>query len=119
MGKIIAKGLSFTGCHGVPEEEQKAPQLFKVDIIMRLDLKKAIQSDNIYDTVDYASVYSDVRDIVEKKSFHLLETLCAHIADKLIQTYEISQVEVVVYKPHPPMIENIDYFAVAMTRSKE
>ena len=118
MDKIVAKGLTFRGYHGLLEAEQKTVQEFKVDITMYLDLKKAGNSDDIHDTVDYASVYSDVRDIVEKKSFRLLEALCANIAEKIMDTYEITEIEVIVYKPQAPMIENIDYFAVAITRKK-
>lgn len=106
------------GCHGVLEAERSNPQLFKVDIIMKLDFKKASYSDSICDTVDYTSVYNDVRDLVENKSFHLLEALGAHIADKIINTYDIKEVEVAVYKPQPPGIKQIDYFAVIVQRSK-
>ena len=117
MDKIIAKGLTFNGRHGVTEEEKKTPQVIKVDVIIYLDLKKAGHSDNLCDTVNYASVYEDIRDIVEKKSFNLLEALCANIAEKILNTYNINKIEVAVYKPNPPMLEPIDYFAVAITRN--
>lgn len=119
MDKIIAKGLTFQGCHGVLDEERYMPQEFQVDITLFLDLQKAGQSDDITDTVDYASVYEDVRHMVEKQSFQLIEALAQHLADHILKSYAVHEVEVVVYKPHPPKMNQIDYFAVALTRSKE
>jgi dihydroneopterin aldolase len=117
--KIIAKGLTFRGCHGVLEQEKKTAQIFKVDVVIHMDLEAAAASDDIGQTIDYTMVYEDVKMMVEDNSYNLIETLADKIAALLLKKYPVEMVEVCVYKPSPPLIQDIDYFAVSLTRKKD
>ena len=52
--RITLRGMQFMGRHGVADEEREAPQLFEVDLVVRLDLSKPATTDDLSDTVDYA-----------------------------------------------------------------
>lgn len=116
MDKIIARGLSFKGCHGVLAEEKKCPQIFKVDLEMYLDLRPAGQEDNLKLTVDYSQVFAQVKKIVEEESYNLIEALAENIAASLLGRFPLSGVKVTVYKPQAPVPGEFDYFAVSIER---
>lgn len=103
MDSIIARGLTFYGCHGVLSEEKNNPQPFKVDLELFLDLLEAGNRDDLQYTIDYAQVFSIVKKIVENEHFELIETLAEQIAAKLLASFAIAAVEIVVSKPHAPV----------------
>ncbi|MDR1615669.1 MAG: dihydroneopterin aldolase [Syntrophomonadaceae bacterium] len=117
--KIIAKGLTFKGCHGVLGQEKDTAQIFKVDAVIYADLKAAAASDDIEQTIDYAMIYGDIKAVIENNSYNLIETLADKIANLLLNKYPAEAVEVCVYKPNPPLIQDIDYFAVSLTRKRD
>lgn len=119
MDKIMARGLTFTACHGVLESEKVIPQTFQVDLDLYLDLQAAGLSDDIKDTVSYAEVYEQVRKIVETESYDLLEALAENIAASLLFCFPLQGVEVTVFKPHAPINGNFDYFAAKIKRFRK
>ena len=120
MDKIILKGLSFWGCHGLFPEEKDKPQPFKVDLVLFHDLKTAARSDDINATVDYGRVFQEVGQIVEQSSFNLIETLAEEISCRILQVFPLlSAVETTVYKPQAPIKGEFDYMAVQILRCRE
>lgn len=101
--RITLRGMRFMGRHGVPPEERAEPQPFEVDVVLGLDLSRAAATDELSDTVDYASVYERARRVVEEGSFHLLEALASAIADAVLAAFPIDEVEVRVRKPQAPL----------------
>lgn len=118
MDKIIAKGLTFTACHGVFPEEKVNPQTFKLDLVMYKDLEEAGREDDLTKTVSYAEVYEVVKGIVKGGSFNLIEALAYKVADKILEMFPLAAVEVTVYKPEAPVDGVFDYFAVQICREK-
>lgn len=116
MDKIIARGLTFTGCHGVLATEKVVPQIFKVDLDLFLDLRGAGMSDDLKDTVSYAEVFEQVRKIVENEHYNLLEALAENIAASLLLCYPLQGVELTIYKPNAPVDGIFDHFAVNIKR---
>jgi dihydroneopterin aldolase len=118
MDCIIARGLSFNACHGVLTSEKMYPQPFKVDLEMYLDLQAAGEQDNLALSVDYDRVYHVVSEIMNGPSCNLLEALAERIAQKLLQNFPLSAVDVTIYKPEAPVEGEFDYFAVKIRRPK-
>ncbi|WP_054695069.1 dihydroneopterin aldolase [Syntrophomonas palmitatica] len=118
MDKIIARGLQFKGCHGVLPQEKLQAQPFKVDLELFMDLEKASREDDIGYTVDYARIYELVRDIVENKSFNLIEALAGDIAANILDKFPVQTVEITVYKPEAPLEGEFEYFAVRLRRER-
>lgn len=119
MDKIMARGLTFTACHGVLATEKVVPQTFKVDLDLFLDLRAAGLSDDLKDTVSYAEVYEHVRKIMENESYNLLEALAENIAASLLFCYPLQGVALTIYKPDAPVNGIFDYFAVNIKRFRK
>ena len=101
--RITVRGMRFEGRHGVTPEERAEPQPFEVDLVLRFDLSRAAASDQLGDTVDYASVFATTRRIVEERSFQLIEALAAAIGDAVIAEHAVDDVEVRLRKPKAPL----------------
>ena len=69
--KIRLKNIQLFGWHGVADKEKKIGQQFEIDIEAEAQLKSAIQSDDIRQTVDYSKLYETVVDIFDlSQHFH-------------------------------------------------
>jgi dihydroneopterin aldolase len=101
--QITLRGMRFLGRHGVSLAERMEPQPFEVDLVMELDLSRPAASDELTDTVDYAAAYETVRSIVEERSFRLIEALAGAIAEAILATFKVDDVEVADRKPKAPV----------------
>lgn len=118
MDKIIIKGLRFLACHGVLDQEKTDPQTFEIDLVIEADLGSAGQSDDLNDTLDYGSIYNEVKEVVIDSSFNLIEALAESIAARVLTHQMASKVTVTVKKMRPPIDGEYDYFAVEIQRSR-
>lgn len=101
--RITLRGMQFMGRHGVSDGERAVPQPFEVDLVLRLDLKRPAATDELADTINYASLFELTRAIVEGRQFHLIEALAAAIADAVLAAHAVDDVEVRVRKPKAPL----------------
>jgi dihydroneopterin aldolase len=91
-------GLKVFGRHGVLEEEKLDGQTFVYDVELEVDEPA---SDRIDDAVDYRLVADCVQEVSDSRSFDLIESLAASVADELVGRLAVSRVRVRVRKPHP------------------
>ena len=111
--KIILTGIEIFGHHGCSVEEQNRGQIFKVDLELNLDLSKSCASDELTDTVDYATILFEVEKIVAGKPRKLIETVAAEIAEKILRDFNlIESLTVTLHKPDAPL--PIKYFDAAI-----
>lgn len=99
MDRITLQRIVAHGCHGANPGERDRPQPFHIDLAFDLDLSRASESDALEDTVDYARVYERVMEIVEKRSYALLERLAADIVEILLAEQRVTRAEVTIAKP--------------------
>lgn len=98
--KIILKGIKVTGRHGCSEEERSHDQTFVIDLELYLDLTTATKSDDLGETIDYATVIDDIKKIVGGTSRNLIETVAQEIAVFLLRRYMLlDSVKVTLHKP--------------------
>lgn len=119
MDQIIARRIACYGRHGVLETEKRRAQRFEIDLKLYKDLSAAAAMDDLQYSVDYSEISDRVREIVENRSFNLIETLASHIADMILSEYPVEQVEVKVYKPQAPVQGEFEYFAVKIERRRK
>jgi dihydroneopterin aldolase len=98
MDSIFIKDLRTRGMHGVADEERTHAQEFLLDIAIDFDTRKAAQSDDLNETIDYNFFRNSAKDIVEHASFHLIEKLADAIAQKVLEDVRIGRVSVTVRK---------------------
>ena len=116
--RIVLEGMRFFAHHGDVPAERELGGRIEVDVELRTDVRTAAASDSLRDAVDYVRCYEQVRDVVERRQFHLLESLAEAIAKALLADAMVSGVRVRVAK-QPPVAASIDRFAVVVERDRE
>ena len=116
MDRIELRGLRAVGTHGALPEEQFRAQPFEVDVDLQIDLRRAVQSDVLADTVDYGALAESVERVVTKERFQLLERLAERIADEVRQDERVEAATVTVRKLRPPVAVDLGSAAVTITR---
>jgi len=116
MDRILVPGLRELGVHGVLPEERQRPQPFEVDLELWVDARKAGESDDLDDTVDYAAVCEAVSRVVSSESYLLLERLATRISEVCKADPRVHKVIVEVRKLHPPVRAQVSHVAVRIER---
>jgi dihydroneopterin aldolase len=116
--KILLQNMMFYGFHGIHEYERELGQRFHVDVEIIADLSKSEVSDKPEDGIDYTTVYSHVKEVVENHRYYMLEALGAHVADMLLQFSLVQEVTVRIRKSYTPIPGQFDYVQVETTRNK-
>lgn len=119
MDCIQLDGMEFYGFHGCLPSERQTGQTFFVDAKLYLELQQAGRSDELSATVNYADVFTDIRDIVEGEPVNLIETVAERIAAVILKNYDlVSMIEVTVHKPSAPIPGKFRDAAVSLTRKR-
>lgn len=117
--RIELRGMRFLGRHGVTLEERMEPQPFEVDVVMWASLVDASTSDDLADTVDYSAVFGVVADIVQGRSFRLIEALAGAIINAVLASQpRVASVEVRVRKPQAPLPGTFDTVEAVLRRDR-
>ncbi|NHZ85680.1 MAG: dihydroneopterin aldolase [Planctomycetia bacterium] len=119
MDVIRLKNMVFYGYHGVSESEKSLGGKFEVDLDLYKDLKKAGQSDNLKDTLNYEKIYKTVHNCTKRNKYYLIETLADRIAKSVLRKYQMDKVTVRVRKPHAPVKGVLDTVEVEIVRTKD
>jgi dihydroneopterin aldolase len=91
---IRLEGLSLFGHHGARPFEKEAGQRIDIDVeLVSLD-DRAERTDRLADAVDYDALNRTVREVVEERSFHLLEALGAAVAEAVLLRFPVRRVHV-------------------------
>jgi 7,8-dihydroneopterin aldolase/epimerase/oxygenase len=118
MDRIEIRGLRVRGRHGVSSTERARPQPLVVDLILDIDLSAAAASDQLGDTVDYATLAQQVAEVVESRSYNLIERLAADITRIALTDPAVQAVEVRIAKPEAPLTVSADEVAVTLRRDR-
>lgn len=116
--RIILAGLRFEGRHGATAEERELPQPIELDVELWLDLSTAGRSDDLAATVDYGPVIALCRDVVERRSFRLLEAIAEAAATAILRDTSAQSVVVRVRKPTVPVEADLDSVGVEIQRDR-
>lgn len=99
LDRIHIRDLRLRCIIGIYPEERRATQDVEINLTLDADLRKAGQSDDIADTVDYKSVKKRITAFVEASEFLLIERLAQGIADICLDTPGVRRARVAVDKP--------------------
>ncbi|MEJ7752425.1 MAG: dihydroneopterin aldolase [Candidatus Limnocylindrales bacterium] len=117
--RIVLSGMRFEGRHGATAEEREWPQLIELDVELWLDLSLAGRSDELAATVDYGPVIELCRDIVERRSFRLMEAIAEAAAAAILGATAAEAVVVRVRKPAVPIDADLEFAGVEIRRRRE
>ena len=99
MDRIYIQNLKLPVLIGTLPHERNHPQNITIDIEFAYDMRKAGESDDLHDAVDYSAVEQCVIDIASKSSFFLLEALAERIARSVLEFPMVEWVKVKLEKP--------------------
>jgi dihydroneopterin aldolase len=116
--KITLKNMTFSAFVGAAEWERDVRTRIEVDLELYADLEKACTSDSLDDTIDYASVYDLVSEVINGKHHNLLESVAEEIADTVFDSCKCDKVVVRIRKPHPPLGGPCDHAEIEIVRHK-
>ncbi len=103
MGKITLKNMQFFAHHGHFDEEQIIGANYEITACLHFDVKKAAQSDDLTDTLNYQEVYDVVKKEMSIKS-RLIEHVSQRIIDSLLSSFpQLKQVDLSFSKMNPPL----------------
>lgn len=109
---ICLKGIRFHAMIGVMEQEQKVGNDIIVDLRIRYPFCKAMNTDEVDDTLNYAAVYDILEDEMRRPK-KLLEAAAGSIVRRLLSVFtKIESIDLTMMKVNPPMRGSMDGAAV-------
>ncbi len=96
---IVLTGLKISCIIGIFEWERKQKQDVLIDLKVPCDAQRAARRDNIADAVDYKKIAKTTITFVEKSRYQLVETMAEELADTLLKTFNLTEIELSVSKP--------------------
>jgi 7,8-dihydroneopterin aldolase/epimerase/oxygenase len=111
-GDILISGMEFYARHGCFAEEKIIGTRFRVDLKLSADISYAAQNDDITKTVNYQSVYLEVKKIMSQP-VNILENVCFKILEMVkTQFPQVINAEVTVYKLNPAIGGKVEHVSV-------
>ena len=100
---ICLHEVRFYAFHGVMPQERRVGGEFLVSVKVGYPLEKAMSSDDVADTLNYAELYELV-----KKEMMQPSSLLEHVMGRIVEAIEkafpkVTSVEVKIKKVNPPM----------------
>jgi dihydroneopterin aldolase len=99
MDIIFLHDLRVETVIGIWGWERKIRQTVSIDLDMSANIKKAAESDDVQDTLNYKLVAKRLQQFVGDSSFQLVETLAEKIAAIVLDEFDVAWVRVRVNKP--------------------
>lgn len=102
MGVVSIHGLEVYGYHGCLDEEAVVGTLFKVDIDVEYNFKKAAEEDELSKTVDYVEVAKIAQEEIAIRS-RLIEQVAYRMMNRIKKRYpDAGKVKITLHKLNPP-----------------
>jgi dihydroneopterin aldolase len=103
QSSIRLSDMRFYAYHGVMEQERQVGGEYLVTVSVDTDFSQAMESDDVADTVNYATLYDVVAREMRQPS-QLLEHVAGRIAKSVLKAFPtVDSVSVSITKCTPPM----------------
>ena len=99
MDQIHIKDLHLRTIIGINDEERRNRQDVLINIIMDVDMRRAGETDDIDDAVNYRTITKRIIQLVENSQFYLVEKMAAEIAAICLSNPRVERARVTVEKP--------------------
>ncbi|GAB6012957.1 dihydroneopterin aldolase [Viscerimonas tarda] len=111
---ILLENIIIHANHGVLPQETVAGNTFVINLRIKADLSYPIKTDNVGDTINYASVLDIVKTEMARPS-KLIEHAGGRIIAALKKTFpQIEEVELKLSKQNPPVDGQVEYASVIL-----
>lgn len=114
--QIHIKNLNCFTIIGVYEHERIQRQLLIINLKIDINPKIAVETDNIFHTLDYNTLSQKVVQFVESSNYHLIERLASEITDLVLEEEQAISVEIELDKPGA--LDNAESVSIKYKKSK-
>ena len=105
---ILLENIRFFAYHGVAPQETTVGNEFVVSLRLKTDIARAMESDDVADTVNYAEIHQAVKEEMDIPS-KLLEHVAGRIVRRLFNDFPtIESIDLKLSKRNPPMGADIE-----------
>jgi len=99
MDIVFIRELEIETVIGIYDWERKIRQIISIDLDMATDIKKAANSDDIEDTLNYKAVAKRLISFVSESEYELVERLAEKICDIVLTEFNVPWVKLTLHKP--------------------
>ena len=100
---ITLEKVCFHALHGVLPQERKVGNDYLLTLRVGIDVSRAMESDQVSDTLNYAELYELARQEMAIPS-NLIEHVAARIAQRVFRQWpQAASVDLTLTKKNPPM----------------
>ncbi len=99
MDIVFIHDLQIETVIGIYDWERKIRQVISIDLDMATDIKKASNSDNIEDTLNYKAVAKRLISFITESEYELVETLAEKICEIVLTEFNVPWVRLTLHKP--------------------
>lgn len=114
---IQLRGLRLACICGALASEQDRRQPYEFDIDVVADLR-ATATDQLTDTIDYASILDRIEAVTANESFQLFERMAQRVADEILSDARVVEVTVEVKKLRPPVTQFLNSSGIRVVRRR-
>lgn len=100
----------------LPSERERAQPIF-LDVEVKADIARPIETDDLKDAVDYVALSELCAEIARQKKCRLLEKLAGEMIDGILNRFPVTYAKVRIKKPGG--MERGDYAFIEAEKSKE
>ena len=118
-GYVFLRNVRFHAFHGVMPQEGRVGGDFILDIRVGYPLEQAMASDEVEDTLNYASLYELIAQEMRQPS-KLLEHVAGRIVKAIGNAFpQVSSIDLTLTKQNPPMGADCDGAGVEIHWNRE
>ena len=99
MDKVIIKNLLARGIIGINDDERKKPQDILINVILFTDTRRAAETDDINDCVNYSTMSKKIIKHAESANRFTVEALANDLATICLAENGVQKVNIRVEKP--------------------
>lgn len=119
MGVIKVENIRVFANHGCLKEETAIGSDYRVDLMVKANLKASAKSDELNDTVDYVFLNKVVREEMDVPC-KLLETVAQRILNRIFNEDKmVTKATVSVSKINPPIGGDVEMVTIKMTEKRK
>lgn len=111
---ITLTNVRFRALHGVLPQERRVGGDYTLTLRVGFDVSRAVQSDDVADTLNYATLYETARQEMAVPS-QLLEHVAGRIGQRVLSEWpEVTTIDLTLTKENPPMGADCDGASVEL-----
>ena len=114
LDHVFIEKLEVDTLIGAYAHERLAPQRVIIDLNIGFDFHRAIQTDQLSDTLNYDHLVNSLRQMIRQTRYCLLETLADAVCQYCIQQFQARWIRIRLYKPD--ILKGVSRIGIELTR---